>query len=161
MSFYECVIIARQDISGTQAEALVETFATTIAEQGGTVTKREFWGLKNLAYRIKKNRKGHYALLNIDGPAAAVKELERTMAINEDVLRFMTVRVDALEEGPSAAMQNKGARDERPRRSFGDRGGFGGEGRSERGGFGGEGRGERGGFGGEGRGERGFGGAVE
>lgn len=157
MSFYECVIIARQDISGTQAEALIETFAATIAEQGGNVTKREYWGLKNLAYRIKKNRKGHYALLNIDGPAAAVKELERTMAINEDILRFMTVRVDELEEGPSAAMQNKGAREERPRRSFGDRGGFGGDG-GGRGGFGGEGRG---GFGGEGRGDRGFGGAME
>ena len=148
MSFYECVIIARQDISGTQAEALIETFAATIAEQGGTVTKREYWGLKNLAYRIKKNRKGHYALLNIDGPSAAVKELERTMSINEDILRFMTIRVDELEEGPSAAMQNKGAREERPRRSFGDRGGFGDGG-------------GRGGFGGEGRAERGFGGAIE
>ena len=157
MSFYECVIIARQDISGTQAEALIETFAATISEQGGNVTKREYWGLKNLAYRIKKNRKGHYALLNIDGPSAAVKELERTMAINEDILRFMTVRVDELEEGPSAAMQNKGAREERPRRSFGDRGGFGGDG-GGRGGFGGE---SRGGFGGEGRGDRGFGGAIE
>ena len=157
MSFYECVIIARQDISGTQAEALIETFAATISEQGGNVTTREYWGLKNLAYRIKKNRKGHYALLNIDGPSAAVKELERTMAINEDILRFMTVRVDELEEGPSAAMQNKGAREERPRRSFGDRGGFGGDG-GGRGGFGGE---SRGGFGGEGRGDRGFGGAIE
>ena len=140
---------------GPLVQSLIEACAATIAEQGGTVTKREYWGLKNLSYRIKKNRKGHYALLNIDGPSAAVKELERTMAINEDILRFMTVRVDELEEGPSAAMQNKGAREERPRRSFGDRGGFGGE---SRGGFGGE---SRGGFGGDSRGDRGFGGAIE
>jgi small subunit ribosomal protein S6 len=121
MAFYECVLIARQDISGTQVEALLETFSTLIVEQGGQVPKKEYWGLKNLAYRIRKNRKGHYALLNIDAPAAAVKELERTMGINEDVLRFLTIRVEALEEGPSVAMLNRGNREERPRRSFGDR----------------------------------------
>jgi small subunit ribosomal protein S6 len=150
MAFYECVFITRQDISGTQAEALIETFATLITENGGQVTKREYWGLKNLAYRIKKNRKGHYALLNIDAPAAAVAEMERTMKINEDVLRFLTVRVDELEEGPSAAMQNRGNREERPRRpGFGDRpGGFG-----DRPGFGD--RNERQG------GERSFAGAIE
>jgi small subunit ribosomal protein S6 len=146
MAFYECVFIARQDISGTQAEGLIETFATLVGENGGQVTKKEYWGLKNLAYRIKKNRKGHYALMNLDAPSAAVNELERNMKINEDVLRFLTVRVDALEEGPSAALQSRGARDERPRRSFGDRGGFGGD----RGGFGGD----RGGFGGDRGGER-------
>ena len=121
MAFYECVFIARQDISGTQVEALIETFATLITEQGGQVTKKEYWGLKNLAYRIKKNRKGHYALMNIDAPSPAVQEMERTMKINEDVLRFLTVRVDELEEGPSAVMQGRGNREDRPRRAFGDR----------------------------------------
>jgi small subunit ribosomal protein S6 len=136
MSFYECVLIARQDISNTQVEALLDTFAGVIAEQGGTVTKKEYWGLKNLSFRMKKNRKGHYALMNIDAPSASVKEMERTMSINEDVLRFLTIRVEELEEGPSAAMQSRGRSDERPRRGFGERGGFG-----DRGGFGGE-RGE-------------------
>ena len=121
MAFYECVFIARQDISGTQVEAMIETFATLIAEQGGQVTKKEYWGLKNLAYRIKKNRKGHYALMNLDAPSPAVQEMERTMKINEDVLRFLTVRVDELEEGPSAVMQGRGNREDRPRRAFGDR----------------------------------------
>jgi small subunit ribosomal protein S6 len=128
MPLYECVLIARQDISNTQVETLIETFSGVIAEQGGTVSKKEYWGLKNLAYRMKKNRKGHYALLNIDAPSAAVKEMERTMGINEDILRFMTIRVDELEEGPSAAMQSRGRADDRPRRGFGDRGGFGGGG---------------------------------
>ncbi|HWK44363.1 MAG TPA: 30S ribosomal protein S6 [Stellaceae bacterium] len=141
MSLYESVFIARQDISGAQVEALMETFSTLITDQGGTVSKKEYWGLKNLAFRIKKNRKGHYVLFNIDAPPAAILEMERTMRINEDVLRYLTLRVDELEEGPSAVMQGRGNREERPRRSFGDRGGFGGE----RGGFGGD----RGGFGGE------------
>ena len=122
MAFYECVFIARQDVSGTQVEGLIETIAGVIAEQGGQVTKREYWGLKNLAYRIRKNRKGHYALLNIDAPPAAVAEMERTMRINEDVLRFLTVRVEALEEGPSVAMQGRNRGEERGgRRGFGDR----------------------------------------
>jgi len=131
MALYECVFIARQDVSGTQVEALIETFAQVIVDQGGSVPKKEYWGLKNLAYRMKKNRKGHYALMNIDAPSAAVKEMERTMSINEDIIRVLTIRVDELEEGPSVAMQNKGRADERPRRAFGDRPGFG-----ERGGFG-------------------------
>jgi small subunit ribosomal protein S6 len=118
MSFYETVFIARQDATAAQVEALTETFAGIIAEQGGSVTKKEYWGLRSLTYRIKKNRKGHYMLLNIDAPAAAVKEMERNMRINEDVLRLLTVRVDALEEGPSAMLQSR-ARDDRPRR--GDR----------------------------------------
>jgi small subunit ribosomal protein S6 len=121
MAFYECVFIARQDVSGTQVEGLIETLAGLIAEQGGQVTKREYWGLKNLAYRIRKNRKGHYALLNIDAPAAAVQEMERTMKINEDVLRFLTVRVESLEEGPSVAMQGRNRGEERGRRGFGER----------------------------------------
>src|SRR5262249_1627761 len=127
MPFYENVFIARQDISSTQAEALTEQFANLIAEQGGKVTKKEQWGLRNIAYRIKKNRKGHYVLMNIDAPAAAVTEMERQMRINEDVLRYLTVRVDALEEGPSAMLQSR-SRDDRddrgPRRGFGG-GGFG------------------------------------
>jgi small subunit ribosomal protein S6 len=122
MAFYECVLIARQDISGTQVEALIETLTGLIVEHGGTVPKHEYWGLKNLAYRIRKNRKGHYALLNIDAPPAAVQEMERTMRINEDVLRFLTVRVEALEEGPSVAMQGRARSEERGRRSFGERG---------------------------------------
>ena len=153
MALYECVFIARQDVSGTQVEALLETFAQVIVDQGGTVPKKEYWGLKNLAYRMKKNRKGHYGLMNIDAPSAAVKEMERTMSINEDIIRVLTIRVDELEEGPSVAMQNKGRAEERPRRGFGDRpGGFGGD----RGGFGGDRGGfggDRGGFGGD-RGDR-------
>src|SRR4029077_353356 len=118
MPLYENIFIARQDATAAQVEALTETFAGIIAEQGGQVTKREYWGLRNLAYRIKKNRKGHYMLLNIDAPAAAVAEMERNMRISEDILRFLTVRVEALEEGPSAMLQSR-ARDDRPRR--GDR----------------------------------------
>ena len=81
MSLYECVIIARQDISNTQVDTLLDTFTAVLTEQGGSVAKREYWGLKNLAYRMKKNRKGHYALMNINAPSAAVKEMERTMSI--------------------------------------------------------------------------------
>ena len=107
MPFYENVFIARQDVSAAQVEALAESFAGIVAQHGGTVTKREYWGLRNLAYRVKKNRKGHYMLFNLDAPPAAVNELERNMRINEDVLRYLTVRVEALEEGPSAVMQNR------------------------------------------------------
>jgi small subunit ribosomal protein S6 len=123
MPFYENLFIARQDISTAQVEALTDTFANLVAEQGGKVEKREYWGLRNLAYRIKKNRKGHYVLFNLDAPPAAVSELERNMRINEDVLRHLTVRVEELEAGPSAMLQNRG-RDERdrgPRRGYGDR----------------------------------------
>jgi small subunit ribosomal protein S6 len=150
MSLYECVLIARQDIATTQVEALAEDFANVIIANGGQVTKREFWGLRNIAYRMKKNRKGHYVLLNVDGPAAAIKEFERQMSINEDILRYLTVRVESLEEGPSAVLNSKNQRDERPRRDGGFGGGFGG---GREGGFGG---GREGGFGG-GR-EGGFGG---
>src|SRR5262249_60265460 len=107
MPFYENVFIARQDISATQAEALTEQFATLIAEQGGKVTKKEQWGLRNIAYRIKKNRKGHYVLMNIDAPPAAVSEMERQMRINEDGLRYLTVPVDTLEEDPSASRHSR------------------------------------------------------
>ncbi len=132
MPYYENVFIARQDISSTQVDALADAFTAIVAEQGGQVTKREYWGLRNLAYRIKKNRKGHYVLFNIDAPPAAVNELERNMRINEDVLRYLTVRVDALEEGPSAVMPNRGRGEERERdRDRGGRRGFGGFGERE------------------------------
>jgi small subunit ribosomal protein S6 len=121
MALYETVFIARQDISATQVEALADISTATLAEGGGEVKKREYWGLRSLAYRIKKNRKAHYVLFNIDAPSAAVAEMERTMGINEDVLRVMTIRVDELEEGPSAVVQSRGAREDRPRRSYGDR----------------------------------------
>ena len=114
MAFYEHVLIARQDISPQQAETLNEEMKALIEAQGGHIAKIEYWGLRNLTYRIKKNRKGHYTLLNIDAPSAAVKELERTMSINEDIIRFLTVRVDALEEGPSAVMQRSSEKSDRP-----------------------------------------------
>jgi small subunit ribosomal protein S6 len=122
MPFYENVFIARQDISATQVEALAETLAAVVTAQGGQVTKREYWGLRNLTYRMKKNRKGHYMLFNLDAPPVAVSELERTMRINEDVIRYLTVRVEALEEGPSAVMQNRGRGEERERERGGRRG---------------------------------------
>jgi len=135
MPFYESVFIARQDIAAPQAEALADTFTSIIDAQGGKVTKRENWGLRNLAYKVKKNRKGHYILFNIDGPPAAIAEMERNMRIHEDVLRYMTVRVEELEEGPSAMVRSRGReegereggrsggrfgdRERRPRRDFG------------------------------------------
>ena len=119
MAFYENVFIARQEISSAQVDALTDQFTAVLSENGGAVKKKENWGLRTLAFRIKKNRKGHYVLLNIDAPAAAVHEMERQMRINEDILRFLTVRVDELEEGPSAMLQSRG-RDDRPRR-FDDR----------------------------------------
>src|SRR5215469_1096349 len=121
MPLYENVFIARQDISGAQVDTLADQFTQLIADHGGEVKKRENWGLRNLAYRMNKNRKGHYVLFNIDAPAPAIAELERTMRINEDVLRYLTVRVDTLEEGPSPVMLNRGSRDDRPRRSDRDR----------------------------------------
>lgn len=97
MAYYEHVLIARQDISPAQAEALNEDMKTLVEGQGGHVMKIEYWGLRNLSYRIKKNRKGHYSLLAIDAPAPAVKEMERQLSINEDVLRYLTVKVEELD----------------------------------------------------------------
>jgi len=122
MSYYECVFIARQDVPSAQVETLTETFSNIIAENGGKVEKTEYWGLKTLAYRIKKNRKGHYVLLNLDAPHAAVAEMERQMGISDDVLRTLTLKVDALEEGPSAMMQSRAGRDSGRRDHRGDRG---------------------------------------
>ena len=121
MALYENVFIARQDVPATQVETLTNQFAELVTAQGGTVSKKEYWGLRSLAFRIKKNRKGHYTLLNIDAPSAAVKELERTMSINEDIIRFLTVRVDALEEGPSAIMIRSAEKADRPGGDRGDR----------------------------------------
>lgn len=143
MPFYENVFIARQDIAGTQADTLADTFAAIIEQGGGKVTKKENWGLRSLAFRMQKNRKGHYLLLNIDAPSAAVLEMERNMRLNEDVLRYLTVRVDALEEGQSVMLQkrdrddrgergDRGDRGDRPRRDRGDRGDRGGERGGER-----------------------------
>ena len=115
MPYYESVFIARQDITGAQTEALTEAFTGIITEGGGQVTKTEPWGLRSLTYRIKKNRKGHYSLLNIDCPAAALTEMERNMRLHEDVLRYMSVRVDEHEEEPSVMMQSKSSRDDRDR----------------------------------------------
>ncbi|MBX3505943.1 MAG: 30S ribosomal protein S6 [Parvibaculum sp.] len=122
MALYEHVFIARQDVSQQQVEALTEQFSTVIKENGGQIGKTEYWGLRNLAFKVKKNRKGHYTLVNIDAPAAAVAEMERQMGISDDILRFMTVRVEAHETEPSAMMQNRGERGERRGGDrFGDR----------------------------------------
>lgn len=128
MAYYESVFIARQDATPQQVVALAEQLAQLIATQGGKVTKTEQWGLRNLAYRIKKNRKGHYVLMNIDGPAAAVHEMERTLRINEDVLRYMTIRVEEPEAGPSAMMRRERDRDSDRGGNFGR---FGGRGASD------------------------------
>jgi len=118
--YYENVMIARQDISAAQVEALTDQFSAILSEGGGSVGRKEYWGLRNLAFRIKKNRKGHYVLINFEAPAAAVQEMERNMRLNEDVLRFMTCRTDDLPETPSVVMQR---RDERDRGSRGGRDG--------------------------------------
>ena len=147
MPLYESVVIARQDIATTQVDTLADELTAILGENGGKVTKRESWGLRSLTYRIKKNRKGHYVFFNIDAEPAAINEYERRMRINEDVLRYLTVRVETLEEGPSAVLTNKDRPAERP--GFGERGGFGGGfGGGGRGGFGG-GRGREGGGGGD------------
>ena len=113
MALYEHVFLTRQDASNTQVDALTDQFKDLIAAGGGKVTKTEYWGLKSLTYRIRKNRKAHYTLFNIDAPSAAVAEMERQMALSEDVIRFMTVRVEELEEGPSAQMRRREDRERR------------------------------------------------
>jgi len=118
MSLYEHVFLARQDISGQQVEALVEQYRGVLEANGGKVGKVENWGLKTLTYRIRKNRKAYYTLMNIDAPSAAVEEMERQMRFNEDILRYITIRVEQHDDGQSAMMQK---RDDRPRR--GDRDG--------------------------------------
>jgi small subunit ribosomal protein S6 len=129
MPLYEHVYLARQDLSTQQVEELTAKISGIIAENGGKIAKTEYWGLKSLSYRIAKNRKAHLTLLNVEAPSAALTETERQERINEDVLRYLTIRVDELEEGPSAMMRksdrddrgDRGDRGDRPDR--GDRGG--------------------------------------
>ena len=116
MALYEHIFIARQDVSQQQVEQMLEQYTNVIKELGGSVGKTEYWGLRNLAYKVKKNRKGHYTLMNIDAPHAAVAEMERQMGISDDVIRFMTIRVEEHETEPSAVMQNRGGRDRDDRR---------------------------------------------
>lgn len=118
MALYEHIYLARQDVTPQQVEALTEQFKTVIEANGGSIVKLEYWGVKTLAYRIKKNRKAHFTLLNINAPAAAVAEMERQMGINEDILRFMTIRMEEHEEGPSAMMRK---REESDREDRGER----------------------------------------
>ena len=129
MPLYEHVVISRQDISPQQAEALNDQLKALIEAGGGTVAKIEYWGLRNLTYRIKKNRKGHYTLMNIDAPAAAMSEVERQQRINEDVLRQLTIRVEEHEAEPSAMMRKADRDRDRDER----RGGFGDRDRGDRG----------------------------
>lgn len=121
MALYEHVFLARQDLSQQQVDALVEHFRGVIASNGGSVGRVENWGLKSLTYRVKKNRKAYFTLMDITAPPAAVKEMERQMGISEDILRFMTVKVDKHEDGPSAMMQKREERSDRGDRGFGDR----------------------------------------
>lgn len=116
MPLYEHTFIARQDLSAQQAQALGETFTQLVHEQGGGVAKVEYWGLRSLTYRINKNRKGHYLHMNIDAPAATIQELERTQRLHEDVLRYLSLKVEQHQEGQSVIMQVKSSRDERSRR---------------------------------------------
>jgi small subunit ribosomal protein S6 len=120
MRSYEHTFIARQDLSPQQAQALADSYAGVITEHGGEVTKNEYWGLRNLAYRIKKNRKGHYLHLNLRAPSAAVDELERQERLSDDVIRYLTVRVDELDDSPSIIMQVRSSREERSRRPHDD-----------------------------------------
>ncbi|MDX2074298.1 MAG: 30S ribosomal protein S6 [Alphaproteobacteria bacterium] len=115
MPLYESTFITRQDMSKQDVNNLADAFGEIVKKGGGSIVKNEYWGLKNLAYKINKSRKGHYTMLAIDAPAAAVKELERNMGINEDVIRSLTIRVEEIEEGPSV-MLNQNKRDE----SYGD-----------------------------------------
>ena len=112
MRLYECVIIGRQDVSSGHVEEIVNQFCSIIEKDGGSIKKREYWGLRSRAYRIKKNRKGHYILLNFETSPKTLKEFERVMGLNEDILRFMTISIDAVEENPSVMIQTK---PERPR----------------------------------------------
>ncbi len=154
MPLYEHVFLARQDISQAQVDALTKEYSEVVTEGGGKVGKTEYWGVKPLAYKIKKNRKAHFSLMNLDAPPAAVAEMERRMRLSPDVIRFLTIKVEAHETDPSIQMR-KSDRDDR---RDGDRGGFRG---GDRGGFrGGGGGGFRGGDRGGFRGDRGGGGGF-
>jgi small subunit ribosomal protein S6 len=163
MPLYETVFLVRQDVSGQAVDDLIESYKTVLTEGGGSVGRFENWGLKTLSYRIEKNRKAHFALMDIDAPSAAVQEMERQMRLNEDVLRTLTIKVEAHEDGPSV-MKQKRDRDDRRRRERGERDDTGYEGIEAEGGGrrrrddDGEGGGERRSFGDRERGGGGFGG---
>ena len=125
MPLYESTFVTRPDVTAQQVEALTQQFVDLVKAQGGGVPKTEYWGLKSLSYRLKKNRNGHYSFMQLDAPPGAVVELERNMRINEDVTRYLTVKVESLDAGPSAMLQARNERD--------DRGGRGGRGRDDRG----------------------------
>lgn len=156
MPLYEHVFIARQDLSNTQAEGLMDHFSTVLSDNGGSVVEKEYWGVKTMAYKINKNRKGHYAFLRSDAPPAAVQEMERLMRLHDDVMRVLTIKVEKHGEGPSIQMQKRDDRDGDRGDRGGDRGprerSFGGD-RERSGGFGGD-RERSGGFGGDRGGER-------
>ena len=114
MAIYECVYIARQELTAAQAEQLSKDLAKIVSSNNGEIKSQEYWGLRNLAYKIRKNRKGHYTMFHIDAPPSTIEELERNMRLNEDILRYLTVKIDNLPEGPSVMMT---ARPDRPRRT--------------------------------------------
>ena len=134
MPLYESVFIARNDVTQQQVDAIADQITATLGEQGGEIRKREYWGLRGLAYRIKKNRKGHYMLLGIDASPAAMQEVERQLGLNEDVLRVLTLRVETIDEAPSAILSRRGEERDRDRGFRGPRppGRF-GSGRRDRG----------------------------
>ena len=120
MRLYESVFIARQDITSAQVEAMADEFAEIITSAGGSIKKREYWGLRSLAYRIKKNRKGHYVMFNMETGPEALREYERIMGLNEDVLRFLNLNIEEVEEGPSIMIQAKTERSPRGQRDYSD-----------------------------------------
>jgi len=120
MRLYESVFIARQDITSAQVEAMADEFAEIITSAGGSIKKREYWGLRSLAYRIKKNRKGHYVMFNMETGPEALREYERIMGLNEDVLRFLNLNIEEVEDGPSIMMQAKTERSSRGQRDHSD-----------------------------------------
>ena len=120
MRLYESVFIARQDITSAQVEAMADEFAEIITSAGGSIKKREYWGLRSLAYRIKKNRKGHYVMFNLETGPEALREYERIMGLNEDVLRFLNLNIEEVQEGPSIMMQAKTERSSRGQRDQAD-----------------------------------------
>jgi len=114
MAIYECVYIARQELTAAQAEQLSKDLTKIVSSNSGEIKRQEYWGLRNLAYKIRKNRKGHYTMFHIEAPASTIEELERNMRLNEDILRYLTVKIDKLPDGPSVMMT---ARPDRPRRT--------------------------------------------
>ena len=114
MAIYECVFIARQELTAAQTEQLSKDLTKIVSANSGEIKNQEYWGLRNLAYKIRKNRKGHYTMFHIEAPSSTIEELERNMRLNEDILRYLTVKIDTLPEGPSVMMT---ARPDRPRRT--------------------------------------------